>query len=321
MNDALGQLLLILVFPGLLFSAVLGLLLSWVDRKVSARLQWRVGPRPSQPFWDVLKLLGKETSVPAEGHASAFLVAPLVSLSAAGLAAAAIWSAALGLGAAPFGDLIVVVYLLAIPPLMLMVGASASGNPLSAVGASREMKLVLAYELPFAAALLVAVFQLRPGGGGEECAPTLLLSGLVELQDRAGAVIGRPSGILAFVTALLCCQAKLGLVPFDVAEAECEIGEGVALEYGGGPLAILKLTQAVLLATLPALLVMVFWGGPAPTPAGIAAFAGEYLLVVVVFVLVKNTNPRARVDQALRFFWGPALALALLALVLAVEGV
>jgi NADH-quinone oxidoreductase subunit H len=215
---------------------------------------------------------------------------------------------------------VVVLYLLSVPSLAVILGGASSWNPLGAVGASRDMKLVMAYELPLVTALLVGVFQVRDAGGIEACAGTLSLEGLVRFQEAAGAAVERPSGVLALLVALLCCQAKLGFVPFDQAEADTEIAEGALIEYGGPPLAVLRLTQALLLATMPVLLVTVLWGGLAPGPGGLAAFAGKVLLVLVVLVLVKNTNPRVRIDQAMRFFWGPVTAAAALALVLARTG-
>jgi len=297
-----------------------GLAMSWLDRKVTALVQWRRGPGASQPFWDVVKLLGKEVVVPAQAWTAGFLALPFVALAAATLAATLTWHAALRLPGGTLGDLIVVVYLLAIPSLALILGGAASGNPLGAVGSSRDMKLVLGYELPLVIALLVAVFQHRMVGGQDVTAATLSLAGIVGFQDVAGAVLYRPSGVLALLVALLCCHAKLGFVPFDQAEADTEIAEGVLVEYSGPPLAMFKLTQAVLLATLPALLVTVFWGGVGATTGGLAAFAGKVLLLLVLIVLVKNTNPRVRIDQALRFFWGPVTGTALVALLLAGVG-
>lgn len=309
-----------LVFPGALFAVTLGLALSWLDRKVTALVQWRKGPPVGQPFWDVVKLLGKEIVVPETAWAAGFLALPFVGLAAATLAATLIWHAVLGLPGGVLGDLVAVFYLLSIPSLAVILGGAASGNPLGAVGASRDMKLVLGYELPLVVALLAAVFQRRALDGTEAAAATFSLAGLVEFQRLAGDVVLRPSGFLAFGVALVCCLAKLGWVPFDQAEADTEIAEGALVEYGGAPLAMFKLTQAVMLATLPVLLVTVFWGGFARTPAGAAAFAGKLLAVVVLFVLARNTNPRVRIDQALRFFWGPATAVAVLALALARMG-
>ena len=320
MSDVAEWVFFFLVFPGMLFSLVLGLTLTWVDRKVTALVQWRKGPPPLQPFWDVVKLLGKEVVVPAQAWASGFLTLPFVAFAGAAAAATLVWLALIGAPIAPAGDLIVVLYLLSIPSLALILGGAASGNPLGAVGASREMKLVLAYELPFVIALLVAVFQKRPFDGESVSASTLSLQGLLGFQDAVGPILWRPSGIIAFVVAILAAHAKLGFVPFDLAEAETEIGEGALIEYSGAALGFFKLTNALMLATLPVLLILVFWGGLQATAWGITFFILKLLLIVVLFVLIKNTNPRVRIDQALRFFWGPMTILALIALVLAQLG-
>ena len=316
MGDVSAWIFFLLVFPGMLFSVALGLSLCWVDRKVTAMVQWRKGPPPSQPFWDVVKLLGKEVVIPAEAWVNGFLSLPFVAFSATALAATIVWLTLLGLGPLPVGDLFVVLYLLSIPSLAVILGGAASGNPLGAIGASRDMKLVLAFELPFVIALLVAIFQVRP----EVTGTTSSLGGLQALQHEFGSVMARPSGILAFLVALLCAHAKLGFVPFDLAEAETEIGEGALIEYSGAALGFFKLTNALLLSVLPVFLVLVFWGGLTPTPWGVIAFLAKVLLIVVLFVLIKNTNPRVRIDQALRFFWGPMTLVALVALILAQLG-
>ena len=319
--DRLGAwLFFYLIFPGAAFTVALGLAMSWAERKATALVQWRRGPGPSQPFWDVVKLLGKEVVVPEQAWASGYLALPFVALAAVILAATLTWHAALHLSGGAIGDLVVVLYLLAIPSVAMILGGAASGNPLGAVGSSRDMKLVLGYELPLVIALLVAVFQQRTVAGQEVTASTLSLAGLVGFQDVAGAVLYRPSGVLALLVALLCCHAKLGFVPFDQAEADTEIAEGALIEYSGPPLAMFKLVQAAQLATLPALLVTVFWGGVDASPWGLVALVAKFLLVLLVLVLVKNTNPRVRIDQALRFFWGPATGAAILALVLARSG-
>ncbi len=317
MTDIAEWIFFLLVFPGMLFSIAVGLTLSWVDRKVTALVQWRHGPPLLQPFWDVVKLLGKEIIVPAEAWTRGFLTLPFVAFAAAAAAATLVWLALLPATVAPAGDLVVVLYLLSIPSLAVVLGGAASGNPLGAIGASRDMKLVLAYELPFVIALLVAVFQKRPLDGETVSASTLSLQGIAGFQDAVGPVLWRPSGIIAFLVAVLAAHAKLGFVPFDLAEAETEIGEGALIEYSGAALGFFRLARTLMLATLPVLLVLVFWGGLQGTVWGVVAFVLKVLLVVVLFVLMRNTNPRVRIDQALRFFWGPMTLAALVALALA----
>ena len=90
----------LLVFPGILFTAVLGLVTSWIDRKVTARVQMRVGPPFLQPFYDVVKLMIKETSVPEGASRALFLSAPLFGFAAVSLASMLIWRAMLLPGAA-----------------------------------------------------------------------------------------------------------------------------------------------------------------------------------------------------------------------------
>ena len=133
-----------LIFPGFLFSAVVGLLAGWVDRKVTARIQWLVGPPWHQNFTDILKLLGKETIVP-EGAKFTFLFSPYLGLLSVVLVAALLGEGIIFPLQGFVGDLIVVLYLLTIPAIALIMGGSSSRNPLASVGVSREMKLVLAY--------------------------------------------------------------------------------------------------------------------------------------------------------------------------------
>ncbi len=302
----------LLVFPGLLFTGVLGLLVSWVDRKVTARIQYRVGPPLLQPFYDVVKLMGKETVVPAGGSRLAFLGAPLFGLAGVTLAATLVGTAAVNPQSGFTGDIIVLMYLLVMPSLAVIMGGVASRNPLASVGASREMKLVLSYELPLILAVMVPIIQ----SGG-----TLSLAGLLAHQASGGAFAWSPSGLLALLVAIPCLQAKLALVPFDQAEAETEIMGGALIEYSGAPLAIFKLTKAMMLLVMPVFVVEVFWGGFGSSVGSVALGVGKYLVLVVVAILLRNTNPRVRIDHAMRFFWGPVTLLAIAAVILALLGV
>ena len=294
-----------IVFPGFLFSTALGLLFCWVDRKVTARVQFRVGPPLAQPLYDVLKLLGKETILPAQGNPFLFILAPLVGFASAVMASTIIWLANL-YSSSFVGDLIVVVYLLAIPPLAVMIGGFASANPLAVTGASREMKLLLAYELPLLISLAVVILK-----GGM----SIRLADLVQTHPMASI-----SGVLCFVVSLLCIQAKLGYPPFDIAEAETELMEGPYLEYSGPPLALFKLTQAIMLLTLPVYLISVFLGGLHLRGLGILWAVLKYVGILVLIVLIKNTNPRLRIDQALRLFWRYLTPATVVAFILAAVG-
>ena len=295
------------VFPGFVFTAVVGLLSSWFDRKLSARLQWRVGPPWYQSFADVAKLLGKETIVADGGAKLTFLGAPFVGFAAVVVVSTVLWMASIQPGGGFVGDLIVVLYLLYVPSLALIIGGSASRNPFASLGASREMKLMLAYEVGF----LISVFTLVVKNGG-----IVSLGGMVAYQQASGPMLSQGiSCIIAFIVALIYVPAKLAVGPFDIPEAECELIAGPYTEYSGVPLAVFKLTKAMLLCVLPVFLITLF-ATTAWSPWAIL----WYVLILVFVVLIKNTNPRLRIDQALRFFWGPVLVLSIVGIVLASLG-
>jgi len=307
MAEGLQSIFWVAVFPGFVFTAIVGLLATWVVRKVSALVQWRVGPPITQPFWDVAKLLGKEVLIPQDAQRTVFIAAPLVGLAGVLLLSTMLWRIAIAPSEAFIGDIIVAIYLMVLPSLALILGSSASASPHAAVGTAREMKMVMGYELPLVLAFVVVIIK----SGGQ-------LS-LAAIATNAPAL--SISGMLAFLASILCMQAKLGFVPFDIAEAETELGSGVLMEYSGALLAVWKLTQAMMLVALPMFLVTIFMGGFDTNAAGpLALSIGKYVLVLVLLILIKNTNPRVRIDQAMKFFWvycGIALAVAV---VLAIIG-
>jgi NADH-quinone oxidoreductase subunit H len=305
MSEILQNLFWILVFPGFLFSAVLGLVATWIVRKVSAMVHHRIGPPLGQPLYDVMKLLGKETLIPQAGQSFMFVVAPLVGLAAILLLSTMLWRISIAPDELFVGDIIVAVYLMVIPSLALILGSSASASAHAAIGASREMKLVVAYELPLVLAFVVVLIKTAAVAGQNQ---------VLSLAGIAGhASVLSISGLLAFLVALLCVQAKLGFVPFDIPEAETEIAGGVLIEYSGALLAVWIIMQAIMLVALPLFLVVVFLGGFGTTLAGFIGGLGKYVGVLVLIILIKNTNPRMRIDQAMKFFWfycGPVLAVA-----------
>ncbi|MEO0108538.1 MAG: complex I subunit 1 family protein [candidate division WOR-3 bacterium] len=302
---ALRTLFEFLIFPGFLFLAAVGMLLTWVDRKVSARVQWRVGPPWYQPLADFLKLLLKEPTVPEGAARPIFLLAPILGLIAAVTVGMMLFTMNFQPGRSFVGDLVVVIYLLAFIPLGTILGASASRNPLAAVGASREMTLYFAYELPLILALLVPVIKTG----------SLRIGTIVLAQQQGQSFLYSVSGVIALLVAFVCMQAKLGLPPFDIAEAEQEIMAGPVIEYSGVTLALFRLTRAMLYLLLPVLLITLFWAGVGNWWAIL-----KFLLLFVLVVLVKNTNPRLRIDQALRLFWIGLAPLAAVAVVFALLG-
>lgn len=295
MIEAVQNLFWILIFPGFVFTVVLGLIASWIVRKVSALVQWRVGPPLLQPLYDIMKLMGKEILIPRDAQRTVFLVAPLVGLAGVLLLSTMLWRIAIA-QTAFVGDIIVAIYLMTLPSLALILGSSASASPHATIGTSREMKLVMGYELPLVLAFIVVI--IKTAGLVE---PSQQLS-LAAISQHASAL--SISGMLAFLASLLCIQAKLGFVPFDIAESETEVASGIVIEYSGALLAFWKIMQVMMLVALPLFLVMVFLGGfGTATGWPLVWGIGKYVLVLVLIILIKNTNPRLRIDQAMKFFW------------------
>lgn len=321
MIEALQNIFWILIFPGFLFTVVLGLVACWIVRKVSALVQWRVGPPLFQPFYDIMKLMGKETLIPQDAQRTVFIVAPLVGLAGVLLLSTMLWRITIT-QTAFVGDIIVAIYLMVLPSLALILGSSASASPHATIGTSREMKLVMGYELPLVLAFIVVIIKMvgLVKAGFVESGQQLTSDDLVKVLSLAEIAKHAPvlsiSGMLAFLAALFCVQAKLGFVPFDIAESETEVASGIMIEYSGVLLAVWKLMQAMMLVALPLFLVMVFLGGFG-TAAGwpLVWGIGKYVLVLVLMILIKNTNPRVRIDQAMKFFWvycGIALVIAII---------
>ena len=307
--EILFAILRILFFPGLLFVAVGGLLLSGIDRKVLSRMQRRVGPPIVQPFYDFFKLMGKETIIPHHANRTVYLWAPVVGMVS--LAVTMLFIPICGFSAfSGTADLLVVLYLLTIPAVCLIVGGSASGSPFAGVGISREMVAMMSYELPLVLVLLSVARQVG----------SLSLQDIAAYQAANGCLLFHWSMIPAALALLLVIPAEAGCHPFDVAEAETEISEGPLAEYSGAPLGVFKLNHAMKLFVLTALFCALFLGG---ITSGIApvdvliVFALCAVVMIVCVTLLHGICARLRVEQVFKFYWTVVTGLALVSLILA----
>jgi len=301
-----------LVFPGLLFAAVVGAFLSWFDRKITARVQFRKGPPLLQPFYDFFKLLlVKETILPKHGSPLIFLIAPIFAVFGATMAGVFILLPLLNITTGFRGDLLVIFYLLTIPSFSYIIGALASANPLAAVGGSREMKLIISYELTFL--LLIAGIIMK-------CSQQFDLYTIIKTQQAGSPFIGSISGVLLFIVGIFCIQAKLALVPFDMPEAEAEITGGIFIEYSGVTYAMIKLSKYIMLFILPAFLIALLMNGFRLDGINILWAVLKLLAVVLLITLIRNTNPRIKIKQAIRFFMLWMNLLAVIALILIAFG-
>ena len=310
--EIIFDILYILIFTGILFVAVIGLLLAGIDRKILARMQKRVGPPLIQPFYDFFKLMGKETIIPHAANKAAYLAAPVIGFVS--LVVMMLFIPVFGFSAfSGKADLIVILYLLTIPAVSLIIGGSASGSPYAGIGISREMVTMMAYELPLVIVLLAVAKKV---GGDSLC---FSLQEIVAWQSANGLIISKWALIPAALAMLLVIPAEVGTQPFDVAEAETEICEGPLVEYSGAPLAVFKLNTAIKMFIMTALFTSLFLGG---ISTGIIALdAGIFVaicavLTIICMTLVHAITARLKIEHLFKFYWTIVAGLALISLIL-----
>ena len=316
---ALQYLGYVLIFPGFLFCFLAGMLLCGIDRKLVAKMQKRVGPPILQPFYDFFKLCGKETIIPASASKTTFLIAPLVGLAA--LVVIQLFIPVFSFSAfSGMADVIVILYLLLIPAMSSILGGAASGSPYAGVGLSREMVTIISCELPLVLVLLAVAKTVGSAMGTGLC---FSLSDIAAYQAMNGSLITRISMLPAAAAMLLVIPGETGNHPFDAAEAETEICEGLLAEYSGAPLGVFKLSHAIKMLTLTSLFVALFLGG---LGTGIVALDGIILFLLCVVLtavsisFVHAITARLKIEQIFKFYWTLVTGLALISLVLAWYG-
>ena len=317
--SALQYLGYVLIFPGFLFCFLAGMLLCGIDRKLVARMQKRVGPPILQPFYDFFKLCGKETIVPASASKTTFLMAPLVGLAA--LVVIQLFIPVFSFSAfSGMADVIVILYLLLIPAMSIILGGAASGSPYAGVGLSREMVTIISCELPLVLVLLAVAKTVGSAMGTGLC---FSLSDIAAYQAMNGSLITRISMLPAAAAMLLVIPGETGNHPFDAAEAETEICEGLLAEYSGAPLGVFKLSHAIKMLTLTSLFVTLFLGGLGTGIVALDAIILFLLCLVLTAVsisFVHAITARLKIEQIFKFYWTLVSGLALISLVLAWYG-
>lgn len=308
----LKPILYILVYPGLLFLMVYSTFCEWFDRKLYARMQNRIGPLHTgragilQPVADIIKLFAKEDIVPEQADKGMFSALPVFALAI--VSTAALYLPVWHYGTAPSfnsfpGDLIVVIYLLSLPTLILFLAGWHSTNYFSAIGGVRVLTMLFGYEIPLLLALL---------------APAVL-AGSWRIVEIAAFYQARPALMLAnligFVIAVICLQAKLERVPFDIPHAETEIVGGQFTEYSGKKLAFFRLLGDIEMVVGAALIAAVFLGGfPGGLLPGFAWLVVKTLFVIFLLAALRAATSRIRIDQMIGFSWRWLAPLAVLQL-------
>lgn len=304
----------IVVFPGLISLAILGALLGWLERKLTARVQLRVGPLYASPaggilqmFADIIKLLFKELTIPDGADRFFFIMSPITSL---------IIGAAL-LGLIPFAPgiqianievgLPVFLAIVTLSPTLVLLAGWSSNSKFPFIGGLRALFQQTAYEIPLWLSTLGVVMVTG----------TLSLTKIVQYQQNSGWLI--IPQLLGAVLFMITTTAEMERIPFDLPEAEAEIMMGWQAEYPGPLFMLVQSPSFVKLYAFSALFSTLYLGGylgPSPVPAVVWFFV-KTLLVIVIIMLFRSTFPRVRLDQLLRQGWTTLLTLSIVNIVIA----
>ncbi len=297
---------IVYVLVNLLVFLALAPLFEGIVRKITARVQSRMGPPVIQPYYDIIKLLGKENLTPGN---IIFNFAPMMSFAAI---LSVICFIPLGYKAnflTEYADVITVIYLLVLGGVAILLGALASKNTFAMVGASREMVTMIMVEPVLAMTFFIGAVKVKS----------------LSIDSTVFSIMNNGYSFSAFLMMalyLMALQAFVGKQPFDIAEAEQEILEGPFIEYSGPNLALFKYSLMLKRMFYAALFVMVF------VPF---IFSGIYVVdiilqligiafVFVLIALVGSTNPRLRIDQAVKYY-SVLIVMSLAAVGLSVYGI
>lgn len=309
----------ILVFPGFSFILLLTLFADWMERKVEARIQNRVGPMVAgphgilQPLADFIKLLTKEAIEPRDAKKYIFRFAPLVAFTIMVFAMCFLpIDGASVLSTGGFnGDLVVILAFVTIANFLLFLSGWASSNPYGAIGSARVLTQFLGYDIPLFMIALTPAF----------IAGSLSIAQIAAVQatQLLPFIIMAPWAFVLFVITL---QAELEKDPFDIPHAESELVGGLETEYTGGKLAFLHLTRDVQIVFGAALVTELFLGGPygpvffgAPWFWYTLWFVLKVLAVIMISEYITCVFARLRIDQVLSANWKFLLPAAILSLI------
>jgi NADH-quinone oxidoreductase subunit H len=310
------------VFPGIVAYMV------WLERKVAARFQDRIGPNRVgplgllQPIADAIKLITKEDLVPKNADQLVHLAAPVVVIVSAFLVMAVIPFA---INLAPVNLPSGMVYLIAVSslsPLGIFLAGWSSRNKYSLLGAMRSVAQLVSYEIPQVLSTIPVVLWTG----------SLSLVSVFDQQLQFGWWILSPPGFLAFIILLISSIAEVNRTPFDLPEAESEIIAGYHTEYSGMRFGLFFLAEYLSVFAVSCVATVLFLGGGTPLPfiefpmnflgeTAFSYFLVDLLLIPVflakvlgfIFLMfwIRVTLPRMRVDRLMNFAWKYLVPLAI----------
>lgn len=287
----------------------------YVERKVMAHLQSRMGPMRTgwhgllQPIADALKLLGKEDLMPDGADRILFLIAPMIAFVPSMFIYAAMPWVQQAAGFSFDVGIFLVFGITALFPVGVLLGGWASHNKYSLLGGFRAAAQQISYEVPMVLSALGVVML----------AGSMKLSTIVEAQAGVWNIFTQP---LAFVVFFITVLAELARIPFDLPESESELVGGYNTEYSSMRFALYFVAEYANLFTLSLLTTLLFLGGwNGPLLPGIVWLLLKTYLMVFVIIWLRATLPRVRVDQLMGFAWKLMLPAALVSIVVTAVGI
>jgi NADH-quinone oxidoreductase subunit H len=295
------------------FVLVIDIILVWVERKVVARFQDRLGPNRLGPFGliqpiaDVIKLLIKEDIFPRGGDKIVYNIAPIIALATVLLLWAVIPIASTMYGSNLSVGILYIVAIGAISTLGIIMAGWASNNKYALLGAFRTVAQMVSYEVPMIITMLIPVILARSMG----------LADIVAAQSVWFVVMAPIAALIIFLTSI----AELGRAPFDLTEAESEIVAGFHIEYTGMKFGLFyagELLHALTIGGIVATLFLGGWRGPGAQTypiLGVFYFFIKAFFLYWVIMWIKYSLPRIRIDQMLNFSWKFLTPLAIVAVI------
>ena len=310
----------IVICPGLTVGGISLLFFPWIERKLCARIQWRVGPHEIvwwlggiiQLLADTLRFLFQEVIVHKDAHKRYFLQFPFLTFIAFLLPLLFIPAGNIVAIQTPYGMQIVLL-LICLFPLFVMGLGWASNSRFAYIGTVREAFMYFAEEIPFIIAALAMIILYK----------TSDLTSMASAQFIPGIILN-PIAALAFFIAAAMATARM---PFEIAESDQELCAGPHVEYSGiafGLIYVLCYEKGYIISGL--ITVLFLGGGSGPDIPYITPLLGDlcgafwfilktYFVMTTLFVL-RTIYPRYRLDQGLKIGWSPMLTLAVIALAL-----
>ncbi len=290
--------------------------LVWLERKIAGHIQQRLGPMRVgwhgmlQPLADGIKLLTKEDHIPAEADRFLFKLAPILAMVPVFAAFVAI----------PFGEsfsvlgaeitlylsdmnvaLLFILAVIGIEVYGVIFGGWASNSKYAVLGSLRTCAQMISYEIPMGFAVIGVVML----------AQSMSLLEIVRAQSEVWNIVYQPVGFFVFFVAGL---AEAQRIPFDLAEAEGDLGAGFHTEYSGIRFAFFMLSEYLIMVLVSVLTVILFFGGwngvLVPLPP-LIWFMLKVAFFIYVFMWFRFTFPRYRYDQLMTIGWKVLLPLSL----------